>query len=64
MKTRLYRTAETFEVENFREVMKNTIFVEKTLVDCLLLPRQRCYAPKFRGEIFREQPQNHEIREI
>ena len=29
MKTRLYRTAETFEGENLRKLMKNTIFVEK-----------------------------------
>ena len=41
--------------------MKSTIFAEKTLADCLLLPCQGCYAPKFCGENFRKQPQNCEI---
>ena len=63
MKMRLYRTAETFEGENLRELMKNTILVEKTLTDCWLLPRQECHAPKFRGENHRESPQNRKVRQ-
>ena len=30
---------ETFERENFRELVKNTIFVEKTFMDCSLMPK-------------------------
>ena len=36
---------ETFEGENFRELVKNMLFM-----DCLLLQCQRCHAPKFCGE--------------
>ena len=37
---------ETFKGENFRELEKNTIFVEKTFVDCLLVPRQGTAHPQ------------------
>ena len=36
---------ETFEGENFRELVKNMLFM-----DCSLLQHQRCHAPKFCGE--------------
>ena len=38
---------------NFCELVKNTIFAEKTFADCLLLPHQRMPCSKFRGENFR-----------
>ena len=43
---------ETFEVENFYELVKNMIFAEKTVVDCSLLPHHGCIVPKFRREKF------------
>ena len=43
---------ETLEVENFRKLVKNMIFVEKTFVDCSLLPCHGCIVPKFCGENF------------
>ena len=61
MKTRLYRIAETFEGEDFRKLMKNTIFAEKTVTNCSLLPCQGCYTSKFLGRKLHEQPQNSEI---
>ena len=36
----------TFEGENFHKLVKNTIFVEKTFMDCSLLPYQRTPCPK------------------
>ena len=41
---------ETFEGENFCELVKNTIFTEKTFVDCSLVPCQGRHAPIFHGE--------------
>ena len=41
---------ETIEGENFRELVKNMIFTEKTFADCSLVLRQRCHTPKFCGE--------------
>ena len=40
----------TFEGENFRKLVKNTIFTEKTFTDCLLLPRQRTPRPRISRE--------------
>ena len=37
--------------KTFCELVKNTIFVEKTFADCLVLQHQRCHAPKFHGEL-------------
>ena len=37
---------ETFEGENFCELVKNVIFTEKTFVDCSLLPHQRTPLPQ------------------
>ena len=54
---------ETFEGENFRELVKNTTFAKKTYADCSLLLHQHMPPPKFRGENFHEQPHNCEICE-
>ena len=40
------------EGANFRELLKNTIFAEKTSMDCSLLPCQMTPRPKFRRENF------------
>ena len=37
---------ETFEGENFRELVKNTTFAEKTYADCSLLPHQHMLSPQ------------------
>jgi len=36
-----YRIVGNFEGENFRKLVKNTIFAEKTFADCSLLLHQR-----------------------
>ena len=36
----------TFEGENFRKLVKKTMFTEKTFVDCSLVPRQRTSRPQ------------------
>ena len=41
---------ETFDGENFCELLKNTIFVKKNFVVCSVLPWQKMPYPKFRGE--------------
>ena len=38
--------AGNFEGENFRELVKNTIFTEKTFTDCSLLPRRKTASPQ------------------
>ena len=48
----IYHIAGTFKRENFCELVKNTIFVEKTCVDCSPAPSQRTPRPKVRGEDF------------
>ena len=51
----------TFKGENFRELVKNMIFLEKTFTDCSLLPCQRTPRPKFcRGKLLciATKPQN------
>ena len=45
---------ETFEGENFRELVKNTILAEKTFADCSLRHTEGRHTPNFRGENFRE----------
>ena len=45
----------TFEEENLYELAENTIFMEKTFANCLLVPRQKTpcmHIPKFCGETF------------
>ena len=42
----LYSTWETFEGENFHDLVKNTIFVAKTFADCSLLPCQKTSHPQ------------------
>ena len=64
MKTRrLYRIAKKFQERKLSRIDEKYDFRGETLAYCSLLPRQGCYAPKFCGENFREQPQNREIRE-
>ena len=41
---------ETFDGENFCELVKNTIFVKKIFAVCSVLPWQKMPYPKFRGE--------------
>ena len=41
-----YRIVGNFQGELFRELVKNTIFTEKTFTDCSLLPRQKIPHPK------------------
>ena len=48
----IYHIAGTFKRENFCELVKNTIFVEKTCADCSPAPSQRTPRPKVRGENF------------
>ena len=43
-----YRTAITFEGENFHEFVKNTIYAEKTLADC----SQEHHTPNFAEKTF------------
>ena len=43
-----------FEGENFHELVKNTIFTEKTFADCSLVLRQRTPRPQIRGQSFRK----------
>ena len=48
-----YRIVGTFERENFHELVKNTIFTEKTFADCSLLLHQRTPHPKFHRKLSR-----------
>ena len=40
----------TFERENIRELVKNTILAEKTFADIRLCPNERTHAPEYNGE--------------
>ena len=55
---------ETFQGENFRKLVKKTIFAEKTFADCLLVSCQRCHTPKFCRENFLKWPQNHKFAKV
>ena len=41
----------TFVEENFRELVENKIFSEKTFVDCLLVPPKDATPPVSQGHI-------------
>ena len=43
---------ETFEGENLHELVKKTIFTEKTFTDCLLVLRQMTPCPNFAEKAF------------
>ena len=47
-----YRIVGNFEGENFRKLVKNTIFAEKTFADCSLCCTKGRHAPKFHGVNF------------